>query len=197
MKTPTSQQVERSIAVQAPPQPSNPEVLAPRDDGALFRVTNREELKRGLSAIVEAGLCSSIGEAWAKAWAGHHMGLDPMEAVQGLNFIPGKGDTKRISASAQLLHTLVLRHSDCEWFVVESATDTKAVVSTRRKSWPPDVDRRLEWTIEQAKAAGLTGKDNWRAYPRAMLKARAISELAREAFPEILGGVYDPEELER
>jgi hypothetical protein len=50
--------------------------------------------------------------------------------------------------------------------------------------------------MDRAKAANLTGKGNWRTYPAAMLKARAITEVARDACPEALFGVaYTAEEL--
>lgn len=54
----------------------------------------------------------------------------------------------------------------------------------------------VTWTIAQAKAAGLTGKDVWKQYPRAMLRARVISEAIRTVFPGVAVGVYTPEEVE-
>jgi hypothetical protein len=54
----------------------------------------------------------------------------------------------------------------------------------------------VSWTIQQAKAAGLTGKDVWKQYPRAMLRARVISEGIRTVYPGVSVGVYTPEELQ-
>lgn len=54
----------------------------------------------------------------------------------------------------------------------------------------------VTWTIAQAKAAGLTNKDVWKQYPRAMLRARVISEAIRTVFPGVAVGVYTPEEVE-
>lgn len=54
----------------------------------------------------------------------------------------------------------------------------------------------VSWTIAQAKAAGLTGKDVWKQYPRAMLRARCISEGIRTVYPGVSVGVYTPEEIE-
>lgn len=52
------------------------------------------------------------------------------------------------------------------------------------------------WDMDRARSAGLTGKGVWKQYPDAMLKARAITEVARDACPEALFGVaYTPEEL--
>jgi len=50
--------------------------------------------------------------------------------------------------------------------------------------------------MDRAKAANLVNKGNWKTYPAAMLKARAITEVARDACPEALFGVaYTAEEL--
>lgn len=52
------------------------------------------------------------------------------------------------------------------------------------------------WTLAQAKNAGLTGKDVWKQYPRAMLRARVISEGIRTVYPGVSVGVYTPEEIQ-
>ncbi len=54
----------------------------------------------------------------------------------------------------------------------------------------------ITWTFDQAKKAGLTGKDVWGKYPRQMLKARVISEGIRMTMPEIIAGIYTPEEVQ-
>lgn len=54
----------------------------------------------------------------------------------------------------------------------------------------------IEWTLDMAKAAGLTGKDVWRQYPRAMLRSRVISEGIRAVAPDTVCGIYTPEEID-
>jgi hypothetical protein len=54
---------------------------------------------------------------------------------------------------------------------------------------------KLAWTLAQAKAIGLATKDNWKLYPRAMLRARVISEGIRTVYPGVLTGEYTPEEI--
>ena len=54
----------------------------------------------------------------------------------------------------------------------------------------------LSWTLAQAKSIGIANKDNWKNYPRAMLRARVISEGIRSVFPGCVVGVYTPEEVQ-
>jgi len=53
----------------------------------------------------------------------------------------------------------------------------------------------ISWSIEDAKKAGLTGNQTWSKYPRAMLRARCISEGVRTVFPAVLCGIYTEEEV--
>ncbi len=55
---------------------------------------------------------------------------------------------------------------------------------------------KIKWSIEMAKKAGLTGKDIWKNYPRAMLRSRTVSEGVRTVCPSVTGGFYTPEEIE-
>jgi hypothetical protein len=54
----------------------------------------------------------------------------------------------------------------------------------------------VTWTFEMAKRIGLTSKDNWKNYARAMLRARCVSEGVRTVYPGCVVGVYTPEEVE-
>lgn len=53
----------------------------------------------------------------------------------------------------------------------------------------------LDWTIERAKAAGLVKAGPWQAHPRAMLRARVISEAIRTIFPGVISGLYTDDEI--
>lgn len=54
----------------------------------------------------------------------------------------------------------------------------------------------IEWTIERASKAGLTGKDNWRKFTTQMLSARVVAEGVRATFPACLNGLYIAEEVQ-
>jgi hypothetical protein len=54
----------------------------------------------------------------------------------------------------------------------------------------------IDWTIDMARRANLTKNPTWTQYPRAMLRARCISEGIRTVFPGVVVGTYTPEEAE-
>jgi hypothetical protein len=52
------------------------------------------------------------------------------------------------------------------------------------------------FTLDDAEAAGLAGKKNWKQYQESMLTWRAVSKLCRNLFSDVvLGAGYVPEEL--
>lgn len=118
---------------------------------------------------------------------GHALGLDTVTAIQSVHVIEGKP-----TASSQLIAALVRRAGHR---LRVTGDDTHAVAEIVRSD-DPEFTFRAEWSLARAQAAGLAGKGVWKQYPAAMLKARAITEVARDACPEALAGVaYTPEEL--
>ena len=63
-------------------------------------------------------------------------------------------------------------------------------------SHPNGGSLELTWTIEQAQRIGLVKPGSgWVKYPRAMLRARCLSEGIRTVYPGCLGNMYAPEEV--
>jgi hypothetical protein len=75
----------------------------------------------------------------------------------------------------------------------DTYTDTEVKATF---SHPSGGSITLSWTIDQARKIGIAGKDNWKNYPRAMLRARVISEGIRTVYPGCVVGVYTPEEVQ-
>lgn len=120
--------------------------------------------------------------------AGHEMGLSPLQALAKIHIIEG-----RPGPSAELMRAIVLREGHEIW--PEDATTTRVTLCGRRAG--SDNTVKVTWTLDDAKKAGLDGRQNWRKYPRAMLTARATGELVRMMFPDVLAGfTYAAEELE-
>jgi len=63
-------------------------------------------------------------------------------------------------------------------------------------SHPSGGSLSVTWLLSHAKQIGIASKDNWRNYPRAMLRARCISEGIRAVYPGCVVGVYTPEEVQ-
>jgi hypothetical protein len=52
------------------------------------------------------------------------------------------------------------------------------------------------FSLDDAKKAGLLGKDNWKGHTEDMLHARAVSRGVRWSYPQATQGLYTPEEIE-
>ena len=73
-------------------------------------------------------------------------------------------------------------------------TAQKCVLRGRRRGereWT-----EIEWTIEDAHRAQLTGKDVWKKYPKAMLLARCTTVLGDLKFGDVLAGMPCAEVLQ-
>lgn len=121
---------------------------------------------------------------------GRELGLTAMQSVRSIHVIEGKP-----SMSSALIVGLVKKATDvCAYFRLVESTDEVATYETLRKGDPEPT--KMSFTLAHAKAAGVTGKDNWRRYPAAMLRARCETALARAVYPDLVMGLYDPDEVE-
>jgi len=141
-----------------------------------------------VSALLPESLRKKPEDVLVVLMTGRELGLSPMQSVRGLHVIKG-----RPVISADLMVALAQRSPVCEFFRLVESTDTRASYETKRKG--SDVVK-MSFTIEQAKAAGLTGKDTWRSYPAAMLRARCAASLARAVYADLLFGVYEHDEAD-
>lgn len=134
---------------------------------------------------------------------GRDIGIKATTAINCIHIIKG-----RPTIAANLMRALIKDAGHDIWF--EEVSRTSATICAHRKEWPVERVSRVTWTLEDAQTAELVksfdpvtgkvvaadGKNPWRQYPRAMLKARATSEVARDDFSDVLLGVsYTPEEM--
>jgi len=132
--------------------------------------------------------CRKMEEAAMLVITGQELGLSPAQSLRGIYVVSGKP-----VLSADLMVAVVRRSGLCEsWRVVESTAERCTIV-TRRKGETADSTRT--WTMADAKRAGVTGKSTWAQYPATMLRHRCAADLARQEYPDVLMGLYDPEEL--
>lgn len=139
------------------------------------------------STLLPDALKGKAADVMVQILAGQELGMSPMASIRGVHIVQGKP-----ILSADTMVGLCLASGLAEYFVCVDATDTAVTFETKRKGAP--VPQRCTWTMDQAKRAGINTKDNWRLHPRQMLSARARSELARSVYPDVLAGVYVPED---
>jgi 5'-3' exonuclease len=120
---------------------------------------------------------------------GRELGLPAMASLRGIHNIKN-----RHALSAQLMVALILKSGQAEYFECIAFSATSATWKTKRKG--ARNAKKVTYTIEQAQQAGLVKPDsNWTKDSESMCIARAASRLARMEYPDIIGGLYTPDEV--
>lgn len=140
------------------------------------------------SKTIPDALQKSPADVLAIVMAGAELGFAPMQAIRALRLIKGQP-----TLSADAMGALVRSRPDvCEYLILRHSDRTRATYETRRRG--DDAPTSMSFSSEEAREAKLIG-DNWQRFPAAMLRARALSAICRAVYPDLLLGVYDPDEL--
>lgn len=144
--------------------------------------------------IAAAGIVPDIyrgnaANAFIAAETGVALGLEPLQALQSITVVKGKA-----TLSSDLM-AAVIRGAGHKLRVTENGPESVTVTLIRRDD--PDFKYTVTWDREKATRAGLWGqKGPWSQYPTQMLRARAISEVARQGASEtLMGMIYTPEDF--
>ena len=144
--------------------------------------------------IAAAGIVPDIyrgnaANAFIAAETGIALGLEPLQALQSITVVKGKA-----TLSSDLM-AAVIRGAGHKLRVTENGPESVTVTLIRRDD--PDFKYTVTWDREKATRAGLWGqKGPWSQYPTQMLRARAISEVARQGASEtLMGMIYTPEDF--
>ena len=135
--------------------------------------------------------CTKVEQGHVLAMQCLAEGKAPLELAKTYHLIEGKL-TMRADA---MLGRYLTTGGRVKWLV---RTDTEV-----RAIWSKDGnDLEISSTIEEYKNNGIAlGKDgrslktNWQKFPRQMLTARNVSEAIRLLAPQIISGIYTPEEV--
>lgn len=123
--------------------------------------------------------------------------IPPITGLSQIHIIKGKP-----TLSAGLMSGKIRQAGHKLRIWVEGKVEDETLVAKAEliRADDPDFTFKVEFSLKDARRAGLyPGKadSNWQKWPRAMVKSRATSEIAREGATDVfLGAVYTPEELD-
>lgn len=179
------------------------ETPAPTWEVPGYKALSEEEMRRDLAeagiyaqahALVPYQMRGNTGDMYLLMQIAKHLNVPLITALRGLSFI-GDKDVKP-AMTAQLMSALVRNagHTLREQWDAETNTATATLI---RKD-DPSFEHVAVWDEEKARVAGLwESTPTWVQYPKAMLTARAMSEVCRHAASEVLLGFsYVPEEFQ-
>ena len=152
---------------------------------ALVPVADIEKMAGAIAKSKMFGM-KTTEEAFALMLIAQAEGMHPAIAARDYHVIQGRPTLKADAMLARFQNA----GGKVQWDVYTDAEVTGTF------SHPQGGSLKLTWTFAQASKIGLTGKDNWKNYPRAMLRARCISEGIRTVYPGCVVGTYTAEEIE-
>ena len=147
-----------------------------------------DQIQTMANAVVKSQLfgMKTVEQATALMLIAQAEGYHPALAARDYHIIQGRPTLKAETMMARFQQ----QGGKVDW---KTLTDEEV---TATFSHPSGGSATITWTFDQARKAGLTNKDNWKNYPRAMLRARVVSEGIRTVFPGVVLGVYTPEEVQ-
>jgi hypothetical protein len=158
-----------------------------------LKFSDMESMWRFCTAVVNSGTFKEINSpevALIRLQAGLELGLTPIWSLTNIMVTNG-----RPSVWGDALLGIVLNHPQCE-DVIETFEGTGdnlvAICEVHRKGRLPV---KREFSVADAKRAGLHGKSVHGAYPKRMLQMRARSWACRDSFADALRGLGVVEEL--
>lgn len=168
-----------------------------------YRALSEEEMRRDMAeaaiyaqagALVPSQMRGNAGDMYILMQIAKHLNVPVISVLRGFSFI-GDKDVKP-TMTAQFMAGLVRNagHTLREQWDAETNTATATLI---RKD-DPSFEHVAVWDEEKARVAGLwESTPTWVQYPKAMLTARAMSEVCRHAASEVLLGFsYVPEEFQ-
>ena len=168
-----------------------------------YKALSEEEMRRDLAeagiyaqahALVPYQMRGNTGDMYLLMQIAKHLNIPLITALRGLSFI-GDKDVKP-AMTAQLMSALVRNAGHTLREQWDAETNTATAILIRKDD--PSFEHVAVWDEEKARVAGLwESTPTWVQYPKAMLTARAMSEVCRHAASEVLLGFsYVPEEFQ-
>lgn len=145
--------------------------------------------------VAKSGLCPAGMDTKEKVFVavewGKELGLSPMVALNNIAVVNGKP-----SLSTDIMSAIVMNNPQYRGLQWLETSEKRAECVISRYINGKEIRTSGIYTIEDATKADLLKKDNWKKYPARMLQKRALSFALRDAFPDILAGIYSPDEIQ-
>lgn len=167
----------------------------------VSKAESLEEIKKVGMVIIESGFCPSHFQQTKDAVgvimcieAGKKLGLSWIQSLSDI--YPVKG---RIGIMGTLAKALIMSSGVCEsWEDITEGTypnaDYKHIIISKRKGFPKEF--RTEFSMFDAKTAGLTDKAIYKTYGKRMCMWRALGFHATDYYNDLLKGFKTVEELQ-
>lgn len=141
------------------------------------------------STILPTAYRGNAANAFVAAETGAALGLEPLQALASIAVING-----RATLSSDLM-AAVIRRAGHTLRIVENSPES--VTATLIRADDKKFEFTVTWDKDKAVKAGLWGQRGpWSQYPTQMLRARAITEVARQGASEaLMGMIYSPEDF--
>lgn len=141
------------------------------------------------STILPTAYRGNAANAFVAAETGAALGLEPLQALASIAVING-----RATLSSDLM-AAVIRRAGHTLRIVEN--NPESVTATLIRADDKKFEFTVTWDKDKATKAGLWGQRGpWSQYPTQMLRARAITEVARQGASEaLMGMIYSPEDF--
>ena len=124
---------------------------------------------------------------------GHELGLGLASAFEFIHVIDSKPSISPKGALALIHQSGELTHLEIHDLTDKDGVPTRCKVTMKRKN---GFEYTTEYSMADAQRAGVVkDKSGWEKYPANMLRWRAVGYCADVVFPDVVGGLYRPEEL--
>lgn len=159
-----------------------------KERNPLLDLKSTKELCRSL---METPHYKKMGEEgiFAIVQKAQSLGINPLEALNGgMYFVRGKVEMQAI------LMAKMIRSKGHSITMGKDSDKTQCTLHGKRKdngdTW------KVSFSLNDAKQAGIYKADGpWAKFPEDMLYSRALSRLARQLFPDVIGNCYIEGEL--
>jgi hypothetical protein len=155
--------------------------------------TNFEETWRiaetlAKSNLVRAALRGKPEDVMLMLMQGLELGLKPLAALTQIYVVDGVP-----SLSSKLKLALVRASQVCEYITCTHSDEKSATFKAKRTDQPHPVE--ITFTLQDAEAYGLLGKDNWKK-KKVMLRWRAAGQICDLEFSDVIGAVQTYDEAQ-